>query len=324
MNDKKKNMESLQEASIWKASHIHEILRSRPDIAAKKAIQESTLDLDFSNFEKLMISKHAYDYVKSRDIPISSVFAHPRLLQEIPYTSLYYRGLSGLSIKSVKQQTKLDVRKNEERKEPFKKIDFEKAKKLACLYNMVISAVITNSTEWTLDNGYRSVIATLGITIDGQMRNKVGRIAADRVRKVIFEYMKESALISPDAADNAVLVLQNEKPVKEVRFGAEPDVGFYDAQNKPLAIIEIKGGLDTAGALERLGAVGKTAQKAKEEYPQCKVFLIVGVTTPEMEKRLYEYQHIEGHFNLFDIVRDEKKQKDFLREIFHHALRLVA
>ena len=50
-----------------------------------------------------------------------------------------------------------------------------------------------------------------------------------------------------------------------------------------MATIEIKGGKDPAGALERLGAM----QKSFEATPaQCVNFLVAGVVTAEMRKRL--------------------------------------
>jgi len=70
-------------------------------------------------------------------------------------------------------------------------MDEKKALKMARVYNTFICTVIKGSSDWTLENGKRTIIATLGITLDGIMRNKVGTIAEDRVRTLIFEWLKE-------------------------------------------------------------------------------------------------------------------------------------
>ena len=65
-------------------------------------------------------------------------------------------------------------------------------------------------------------------------------------------------------------------------YGSEPDI-LFEKNGEYVVTIEVKGGIDPAGALERLGAV----QKSFEETPvQCHNFLIAGVVTPEMKKRL--------------------------------------
>ena len=327
MNKKKspeesaKKLKALEEISKLKASHINEELAKRPDILARNAIESASLDLDFSDCKDLMISYEALQYVKGRGFSLPSVFAHPRLLMSAPITSLHYRGISGMSSKSVRMQTKIDVRKLESKTDSLGESAFDNMYRLARLYNMMTSFVITNSVEWTLENGYRSIIATLGISLDGQMRNKYGQLAEARIKKVICDYLKDTGWLPhniQDASDApSTIILGSDNKITEVRFGSEPDIGFYDAGGNPLVVIEIKGGLDPAGALERFGAVQKTAREAKKDSPDCKVFLVASEITPQMKQRLETGEKIvENFFDLFDIIQDEERRKAFLDEIF--------
>lgn len=63
-----------------------------------------------------------------------------------------------------------------------------------------------------------------------------------------------------------------------MRFDSEPDISFTE-DNEYLAVVEIKGGIDPAGALERHGAATKSFQHAIEGNPRCKNFYLGGVYT---------------------------------------------
>ena len=84
-------------------------------------------------------------------------------------------------------------------------------------------------------------------------------------------------------------------------------------------LIEVKGGKDPAGALERLGAIKKTFDEAPVG---CKNFLIAGVVTATMRERLREMR-IEADFDIYGLVNDDGAWQDFMNEIFHHALRIA-
>ena len=102
-----------------------------------------------------------------------------------------------------------------------------------------------------------------------------------------------------------------------MRFGSEPDIGF-ERDGSWALIIEIKGGKDPAGALERLGAIKKTFDEAPND---CRNFLVVGVVTTTMRERLGEMR-MEGYFEI-DELRDAGAWEEFMNEIFHHSLRIA-
>ena len=86
-----------------------------------------------------------------------------------------------------------------------------------------------------------------------------------------------------------------------------------------IATIEIKGGKDPAGALERLGAM----QKSFEETPKsCQNFLIAGVITPEMRSRLDNLGNVKVYL-LDDISCDGEPWNSFIEEVFHYTVRII-
>ena len=103
-----------------------------------------------------------------------------------------------------------------------------------------------------------------------------------------------------------------------MHYGSEPDIEFQQ-NGKVVATIEIKGGTDPAGALERLGAV----QKSFEATPANSVnILVAGIVTAEMEQRLNSLG-IGKYFLLDNITHDGEGWSDFLNEVFHHVVRIT-
>ncbi len=171
-----------------------------------------------------------------------------------------------------------------------------------------------------LENGYRNIVATLGITADGQIRNLIGVEGETSIRQLIVNWLESVPEISIESIDDHYLLSSGSKVVKMI-FASDPDIIFMtklDDEWKIMSTIEIKSGTDPAGALERLGAI----QKSFKEIPtQSKNFVVLGVTTREMFSRL-EKMNVEKIFDLFDILYGHKKI-EFLNEIFHYTLRFV-
>ena len=90
-----------------------------------------------------------------------------------------------------------------------------------------------------------------------------------------------------------------------------------------MAVIEVKGGTDSAGALERYGAAKKSFEHAIEVSPRCKNFYIAGVFTEELERRIHDDRLIEKTFDLIQLLDDRVYRDNFFNELFHHTLRLL-
>ncbi|TSD63864.1 XcyI family restriction endonuclease [Inquilinus sp. KBS0705] len=305
-------------------------LQKRTDLKAFDILKDLEISLTWEPFSNLMIDKETWEYVtleKMYDPKL--VFCHPDTLKEKPITSLYYRGLTGLSIKAAKEYIgsieSLETGKNRAVIAP------EKALKMARVYNTFICSIIKGATDWTLENGKRTIIATLGITLDGVMRNKVGTIAEERVRSLVYEWLKEKSLIIDPVSDDIMLADTLPKISRLaggviMRFSSEPDISFSIETEKGeelLAVVEIKGGIDPAGALERYGAATKSFQHSLQESNKCKNFFLSAVYTTELQKRIQNDRLVEKFYDIIKILEEPDIRDDFFQELFHYTLRLI-
>ncbi len=305
-------------------------LQKREDIKVFKALKKLEIELSWTPLSKYMIDLEIWEYVtKEKKYDPKLVFCHPEIIRTLPTSSLYYRGLTGLSIKAAKEY--IGSIENLEKGNLRGKVDGEKANKIALVYNTFICSIIKGSSEWTLENGKRTIVATLGITLDGIMRNKIGAIAEERIRTLIFEWLKQNSLVvsinSNENLENNNLPLTCElKNNIVMKFSAEPDISFFKSTGEKeelLAVVEIKGGIDPAGALERYGAATKSFQHALTLNQRCKNFFLSAVYTPELIKRINNDRLVEQYYDVIDILEDKSTREDFFKELFHYCLRIL-
>lgn len=299
-------------------------LQRKKDHLAFRAVKSIRQRLDWEQRSDLMVDEEVWKYIVTKlACDPKLVFCHPSVLIENPLTSFYYRGLSGLSIKAAKDY--FGAVENLESESTRTKLGTGKAKIIAQTYNTFICSIIKNSTDWTLENGKRTIIATLGITLDGVMRNKVGEIAEDRIKHLLVQWLADTNLIVKPKGSKKPIVITNEYELSRgitMRFASEPDVSFA-AGDTLLAVIEIKGGIDPAGALERYGAARKSFEHAMQVSPKCKNFYLGGVFTAELDRRMDNDRLVEKSFNIIDILQQSQSRREFFLEVFHHTLRLV-
>lgn len=292
--------------SRFLAGRIHR----RTDVQTRKLIDSYKGDLDFEDKESLLISVEAWNYVVGANIEPRRVFAHPVMLRDLPRTSLYYRGLCLLSQKQVGQMA-TDVKAWEDgtRRTP---VAVDKARRVCCVYNATISSIIEGTANWAIEDGYRNIVAAIGIGLDGSWRNNIGKDAENLVQTQIVDWLVSCELLEKQHKRTYWL----SKGIT-MEFGSEPDILFRDSNRKCVATIEIKGGTDPAGALERLGAVRKSFA---EMPPQCQRILVAGVVTEEMQHRL-EQMAVQSF--LLDDLLDAEGWRVFCEELFHYTLRIV-
>lgn len=304
-------------------------LQKRNDIKAFNLVQSMNIELQWQPLTNFMIDEEAWQYIiKTRDYDPKLVFCHPEVIKNEPSSSLYYRGLTGLSIKAAKEY--IGSIENLEKGSDRAKINDDKAIKMARVYNTFICSIIKGSTKWALENGMRTIIATLGITLDGVMRNKIGSIAEERVRNIIFEWLVSKGLIISPTADE--IQKQQNLPTEctltngiLMRFSSEPDISFSidtESGEELLAIIEIKGGIDPAGALERYGAATKSFQHALNSSQRCKNFFLSAVYTKELKARIQDDRLVEKFYDIIEILEEPEHRDEFFNELFHYTLRI--
>ncbi len=285
-------------------------IRQRTDIRTREIIKGFHEELDYTDRRRLLISEEAWDYVVSSDTDPRFVFAHPALLRLHPEVSLYYRGLSLLSQKRVTQAV-TNVAKWEEgtwQRRPT----HEKVLGVCRTYNTIISSIIEGTTDWTLENGYRNIIATIGIGLDGSWSNRIGKDAETLVQGLMTDWLVSKRLVVTKRGSKVFKL----KGGVTLTFGSEPDI-LFERDGEYVSTIEVKGGKDPAGALERLGAVQKSFA---ETSARCTNILIAGVVTDEMQTRLDE---LAVQVFLLDDLLDDAGWSHFAYELFHYTLRIT-
>lgn len=309
-------MAALDDA-IRRSEVIAERIARRTDERLRGLIAEYRDTLSFALLDDLMISEAAWARVASAGYAPQLVFAHPDVLQALPRSSEYYRGLALLPRKRVSALA-VPVDKWES-PEAAAMVRPEAALRVARLYNAVISSLIEGAAGWTLENGYRNIVANMGIGLDGTIRNLIGQDAEDLVKGRMLDWLSIQDLIGRVARRGSEYELRGGYVMK---YGSEPDIEFRRSaiDGAPvIATIEIKGGTDPAGALERLGAIQKSFEQTP---PGCVNILIAGVITAEMEDRLNALG-ITQRYLLSNLAHDGPEWLEFLNELFRHTVRIT-
>jgi len=175
------------------------VIARHEDDALRQVIEDYDDPLIFEPIEDRLISAGAWAHVASRGIAPQRVFAHPDLLCAHPRTSAYYRGIALLSRKRVSQEAGVTVG-------PWEigtrtRVTVVTAHRVARFYNLAISSIIEGTADWALENGYRNIVATMGITLDGMWRNQLGRIAEALVKERLVAWLKRQGVLAADAPD---------------------------------------------------------------------------------------------------------------------------
>ncbi len=301
------------DSTINRSTLLANRISLRTDEDVRRLVNGFYGDLDFDSIELYMISEGAWDHVVSSGYAPKQVFAHPKLLVAFPQVSAYYRNMAMLPLKRVADLAIGVDRWESSGAKP--RVTEYRALKVARLYNAVNSSIIEGSTDWTLENGYRNMIANMGIGLDGTMRNLIGQDADLLVKRRILDWLVAHNLIEDgDPFINYSSLING----YSIRYGSEPDIEFW-LNGIMVASVEIKGGRDPAGALERLGAAVKSFSNTPVN---CVNFLIAGVITDTMQERLDDIGMIEV-FKLDDVIEDGESWFAFINELFHHTVRIT-
>jgi len=275
-------------------------------VAAIEKIKGETLDWELS---LLRISKQAWDKVIHRGIKPVIVFAHPAVLQSVPGAVGYYRMLSMVSQKSMSRVGVSVTRYETGKGNP----DSEAALAIAKHLNQIISHLVEldekiDAREFDLWRGMAA-----GSQAQGSWQNTKGSRTEVIVKGILQRRLREQGLVS-DEKDGGLRMLLRDGRV--VIFSDEPDIAIYQ-DDKIQAAVEIKGGIDTAGVLERVGAAIKSLRRAREENPQSTTILILqGVSvTPKARNDLEINRDAVNHWLTIEDVLENKDRRE---EIFSH------
>lgn len=312
-----------------RAALIANRLKQAPDSLAYERIVAFDGPLDWEPLAELGISRDVFGRVSGAlGLDPKLVFCHPEILSWDSRTSLHYRGMSTLSLKAARDYA--GAVETLERADGSRPVAPGRARKIAAAYNRFICAAIEATEGWTLEDGRRQVVANMGITIDGVMRNQVGEMAERLVREMLLEWLIDHGLLIEPPLGRAEIADTAHRRFAlsggiVMTFSSEPDISFFrsDRDVETLAcIVEIKGGIDPAGALERYGAAKKSLEAALRHNPRCKNFFLSAVFTDELRARIEADRLIEKSYDIVELIEDRDARERFFEEIFVYTLRM--
>jgi len=153
---------------------------------------------------------------------------------------------------------------------------------------------------------------TAGSTAQGSWQNRKGEAAEELVKGFIKRRIRDKQLLTSESDDGTTATLIDSRTVE---YGSEPDIAFYGEGQEILAAVEIKGGIDTAGVLERVGAAIKSLSRAKNESQTAVTMLImyrVSMTEQAQQDLKSHRNDIDYWFTIEDVLnRDDIRQEIF-------------
>ncbi len=263
------------------------------------------------NQQDLCISEKAWNRVIHRGIKPILVFAHPYILSTIRRSVGYYQKLAMVSLKSM-NNIGLSITRYEsgQNKHP---LPDPKAQVVACRLNELISRLIEEdeqigSRKFDLWRGM-----TAGSTAQGSWQNRKGDIVEDIVKDFVRRRIHARKLLADESDDGAKVMLIDGRGIE---YGSEPDIAFYSANHEILAAVEIKGGIDTAGVLERVGAAIKSLSRAKTENPDAMTVLVMYrvAMTDQAQHDLESHKNdIDHWFTIEDVLNHADKREELFK-----------
>lgn len=284
------------------------------------------------------IGKDAFSYIDGHsNLQLIQVFCHPRLIREHSILLAYYRNIAALSQKAVKYLVGIDVKRVESDEENRYPLTEDRALALSRLFNEHISLIIDSSLESLSEEElYALLLASTGAQIDGSWRNAIGEEAEKVVQRLIVKEAKDRNLLAaliPRVGTAAELYNTDELEEQlgnieryrgimlvnqtSILFSSEPDISLLNNQGATMGIIEVKGGADPAGALERYGAAKKSFEEALRRNSQVKTILVASCITPQVHTRIQNDSTISSYFNLTEILSEDSTQyEQFTQSVF--------
>lgn len=256
----------------------------------------------------LNISKSAWEKVIHRGIKPVRVFAHPAILIDNPRRTAYYRMLSMVSQKSM-SKVGLNVKNYEDGRTS---LDGKTSAEFSKHLNKIISILIesdekVDEREFDLWRGMAA-----GSQAQGSWQNTKGDKAEVVIKEIIEKRLREKKLIVKETTHGKGKAFAL-KDGRVMTLGSEPDVAIYKDTLIESAT-EIKGGIDTAGVLERFGAALKSLRRGKQERKESKTVLImqeVSLTSTVRSEIKKSKEVIDYFFTIEEIISDDKIRNHF-------------
>lgn len=287
--------------------------------------------LNWDDRSKWSISEEAWEILQANKIAPMMVFLHPKVLQLNPSFLKYYRSVALMPQKGLTTLTGVSsVKKIEEGKVEAGRVAQNHIDKLVKTINETMSLLVTLASDINEKKIEGMMYATAGVKIDGSWRNQIGAEGERVIRKIIFNELFAHDEISSVENKKDVLTeiaqwdangdIDDVKKLHlingySILFSSEPDVTMYNDAGAIVGIIEIKSGLDPAGALERLGAMFKSFENTLAEYPDAVTILVASCITKEVDKRLNASMSVRQRYLTTDITSSEAEKRKFVNRL---------
>ncbi len=286
--------------------------------------------LNWSQRDKWKISASAWDTLTKSKIDPMLVFVHPKIIQLNPTFLKYYRSVAMLSQKGLKALTGVsNIEKIEAGKAESGKLPQKNVNNIVSIINEILSLVVSLATDLDSNEIQGMMYATAGTNIDGSWRNSIGaegeRVIRSIILKEVLAHDEVSSITDKQNKTTSIEDLQANKVIDDINtiktvnlingysvlFSSEPDISMFNDEGAIVGIIEIKAGLDPAGALERLGAMFKSFENTLAEYPDAVTILVASCITDEVEARLGASMSVRQKYITAEITSNENNQRKF-------------
>ncbi|MDJ0520032.1 MAG: XcyI family restriction endonuclease [Trichodesmium sp. MO_231.B1] len=256
------------------------------------------------NLHNLGISQTAWNKVIHRGIKPVIVFAHPQVLINILCFVSDYRMLAMVSQKSMSQVGLSIIRYEQGSSLTDELIAIEIYQHL----NKIISYLIEadeqiDSREFNIWRGMAA-----GAQTQGSWQNIKGNKIEIIIRGLLERRLNEQKFVKEENANSSTINLLDGRVII---FSDEPDIGIYQDE-KIIAAVEMKGGINRTGILERIGAAIKSLSRAKTiNSESITVLILQGVSiTQQAIDDLNNHQLIVNHwFTVEEVLENNQKQK---------------
>lgn len=282
--------------------------------------------------EKWNIGEDAWNMLQKNSIPPMLVFVHPKVLKLNPTFLKYYRSVAMIPQKGLKALSHVsNVDTIESGEVDSNRLNAETVSKLTKAINEVVSLVVQLAVEINEREIEGMMFATAGTNIDGSWRNQIGAEGERVIRRIIVNgLLGHNEVSSFVNKDNDVIEIEDSETIVEnidlvktvnltngysVYFSSEPDVTMYNSEGDIVGVIEIKAGLDPAGALERLGAMFKSFENTLAEYPNAVTILIASCITTEVDNRLNASMVVRQKYITTNITSKESEKHKFVNRL---------
>ncbi len=310
MSDTKQpHIESWHIDQITKSEFFHQKLHEYGLLEIAYAIENiSGEELDW-DLAQLTITPRAWKRIIHAGIKPIRVFAHPYILQTVDRSVGYYRGLAMVSLKSM-NQVKLPIERFETGQNK-KALASDKALSIAQHLNQLISRLIESEEkidprEFDLWRGM-----TAGATAQGSWQNSKGDKAEKVIKGLVRKRLRATNTIAAESADGRTIDLTDGRTLS---YNSEPDIAITKDE-QVLATVEVKGGIDPAGVIERIGAAIKSLSRVKSEFPHARTILVMHHTalTEQARRELIAHNEVIEHWFTIEklLTANQTRQKFF-------------